>query len=266
MMAEQLELVAAPPPGLRPFWRYYGGKWRAAPLYPQPRHRRIVEPFAGAAGYSLRYADHDVVLVEKYPPIAEIWRWLIAATPHEVLSIPLVEHVDELPSWVPEAARFLVRYTLGVGLARMGNSLSQGFRNQALEHPTWTCGWDARQRASVASQVPFIRHWRVIEGDYTRARALLDARTTSFWDPPYFNKAGEKYPERPKGTPEQRAAWYAELGEHVRAAPGQVIACENEGATWLPFRAFGTFRRGLNKSEGSREVVYYQENGEQVNP
>jgi len=43
--------------GLRPFWRYYGGKWRAAPSYPSPRCETIIEPFAGAAGYSLRYPD-----------------------------------------------------------------------------------------------------------------------------------------------------------------------------------------------------------------
>lgn len=74
--------------GLRPFWRYYGAKWRIAPRYPAPRHRTIVEPFAGAAGYSLRYPDRDVILVEKYHVIAEIWRWLIAATPDEVRAIP----------------------------------------------------------------------------------------------------------------------------------------------------------------------------------
>lgn len=32
---------------LKPFWRYYGGKWRAAPSYPAPLHNTIVEPFAG---------------------------------------------------------------------------------------------------------------------------------------------------------------------------------------------------------------------------
>jgi hypothetical protein len=32
---------------LRPFWRYYGGKWRAAPRYPAPRYDTIIEPFAG---------------------------------------------------------------------------------------------------------------------------------------------------------------------------------------------------------------------------
>lgn len=82
---------------LRPFIRYYGGKWRVAPLYPAPLYRTIVEPFAGAAGYSLRHHRHDVVLVEKYPPLAEMWRWLIAAAPADVLRIPVVDHVDELP-------------------------------------------------------------------------------------------------------------------------------------------------------------------------
>ena len=41
---------------LRPFFCYYGGKWRAAPKYPPPEHDTIVEPFAGAAGYATRYA------------------------------------------------------------------------------------------------------------------------------------------------------------------------------------------------------------------
>lgn len=92
---------------LRPFWRYYGGKYRAAPRYPQPRHGTIIEPFAGSAGYALRYHRLDVVLVERYAVIAEMWRWLVAATAAEVLAIPDVEHVDALPGWVqkPTSAR-----------------------------------------------------------------------------------------------------------------------------------------------------------------
>ncbi len=35
---------------LKPFFCYFGGKWRAAPHYPTPKHAEIVEPFAGAAG------------------------------------------------------------------------------------------------------------------------------------------------------------------------------------------------------------------------
>ena len=50
---------------IRPFWKFYGGKWRAAPRYPRPLYSTIVEPFAGAAGYSTRYYQRDIILVEK---------------------------------------------------------------------------------------------------------------------------------------------------------------------------------------------------------
>ena len=94
--------------GIKPFWNYYGGKWRAALRYPSPRHGHIIEPFAGAAGYSLRYPDYDVTLVDAYPVIAGIWRYLIATPPGEIMLIPCVESVDDLPPWVPQEARWLV--------------------------------------------------------------------------------------------------------------------------------------------------------------
>ena len=101
-------------------------------------------------------------------------------------------------------------------------------------------------RDRVASQVDAIKHWRVIEGDYTEAP---DAEATWFIDPPYNNKAGSHYP------------WgcdkidYNALGQWCHQRRGQVIACENEGATWLPFRPFALLGRGLNKPEGSREAI-----------
>ena len=84
-----------------PFWCYYGGKFRAAPRYPKPAYGTIIEPFAGAAGYALRYPDLEVILVERYAVVAEMWRYLIGTTPEDVRRIPTVEHVDDLPGWVP---------------------------------------------------------------------------------------------------------------------------------------------------------------------
>ena len=69
---------------LRPFFCYYGGKWRAAPKYPAPEHDTIVEPFAGAAGYATRYPDRKVVLVERDPVIAGLWRYLTKVSPAEI--------------------------------------------------------------------------------------------------------------------------------------------------------------------------------------
>ena len=57
---------------IRPFFTFYGGKYRAAPRYPKPKHSRIIEPFAGSAGYSMRYPDLNVTLVDAAPVIAGV--------------------------------------------------------------------------------------------------------------------------------------------------------------------------------------------------
>lgn len=233
--------------GLKPFWWYYGGKWRAAKRYPVPTDT-IVEPFAGAAGYSLRYADRRVVLVEKYPVVAEIWRWLIGASRADVIAIPCVDHVDDLPARVPEGARALVGFCMNAATTAPRKSLSSGAL-RLREMGRHTQGWTDKRRAIVASQVEQIRHWRVIEGDYTQAP---DIPATWFVDPPYDNRAGRYYVHHDID--------YPALGDWCRTRRGQVIACENEGATWLPFKPFATFSRSVN-GKGSREVIWTNQQG-----
>lgn len=230
---------------LKPFWRYYGGKWRAAPHYPAPRHDTIIEPFAGAAGYSLRYPDRKIILVEKYPTIAEMWRWLIAVKPIEVRAIPAVDDVHDLPGWVPQGARSLVGFSMGIADHQPRRTLSAGRR--ALRAKQRQCeGWTVALRDRVAVQVEHIRHWTIIEGDYLQAPWQ---EATWFVDPPYCGKAGRHYVHH--------RVDYEQLGEVCRThLPGQKIVCENEGANWLPFRPFMTFTRGLNKPTGSREVLW----------
>lgn len=244
------------PDSLKPFWRGYGGKYRIAPLYPQPKFETIVEPFAFTAGYSLRYAKHRVILVEKNEVVAEIWRYLIGVRGSEVLRIPCVDAVADLPAWVPQGARDLVGFCLNAAMVSPCKTLSAGFRQQRYLHPSWSAGWDELHRARVAEQVERIKHWQVICGDYSLSPR---GRYTYFVDPPYNNAAGRKYPVRPKGTVEQIEAWYAQLGQWCQELPGQVIACENEGASWLPFERLGRMRHSINNGEGSREVVWIKE-------
>jgi hypothetical protein len=229
--------------GLKPFWRYYGGKWRAAPRYPAPRHRTIVEPFAGSAGYALRYHALDVVLVERYAVVAEMWRWLVGASASEVRAIPEVDHVAALPDWVPAGARHLVGFSMSSAVASPRSTLSVGKR-RLREQGRSMEGWNAALRERVARQVGAIRHWKVIEGDYTESP---DVEATWFVDPPYSNAAGSHYVHS--------AVDYPGLGAWCRARRGQVIACENAGATWLPFRPFAVLKAGPN-SAGSHEVVW----------
>lgn len=229
---------------LRPFWCYYGGKWRAAPRYPKPRYRTIVEPFAGAAGYSLRYPDHDVVLVEKYSVIAEMWRYLIAVKPSEVLAIPEVEHVDDLPSWVPAGARALVGFNLAQGAMAPRSKASPITLAHRRNQPTHARGWGSKMRARVAEQVEYIRHWRVIEGSYDLAP---DVEATWFVDPPY-QVAGKGYVHGAD------ALDFAALGAWCQKRAGQIIVCENACATWLPFVSLYETRTAMHGGANTEAV------------
>ena len=232
---------------LRPFWRYFGGKWRAAPRYPFPRHATIIEPFAGAAGYSMRYPHRRVILVEKYHVVAEIWRWLIGASEAEILSVPCVEAVDDLPAGVAQGARWLVGFSLNAATAHPCNVLSAGRKRMAEMGRNFE-GWNEAKRAQVASQVRAIRHWQVIEGDYTEAP---DLEATWFVDPPY-RTAGHHYVHGSDTID------YAVLGAWCQSRRGQVIACEaDDGADWLPFRRLGGIRGfGRDGADVSQEAIW----------
>jgi len=231
--------------GLRPFWCYYGGKWRRAPLYPAPRHRRLIEPFAGAAGYALRHHQHEVTLVEKYPVVAAIWRYLIAVPSREILSIREVEAVEDLPARVPQEARWLVGFCLNSACTSPRRVLSSGVR--AMSKRGVACGWNARRRQKVAEQVNLIRHWRVIEGDYSLA-PNVDA--TWFIDPPYRGQAGSHY------VYGSTQIDYDRLASWCRSRRGQVIACEAGDADWLPFTSHGETRGMSGRS--SREAAWFR--------
>jgi hypothetical protein len=232
---------------LRPFWRYYGGKWRSAPRYPAPVHGTIIEPFAGSAGYSLRYLELRVTLVERYHVIAEIWRFLIGVSESELLRIPCVESVDDLPTWVPDGGRWLVGFNMNTAGSQPRRTLSSGCR-KLLSAGRKRQGWNEAQRAMVASQLGAIRHWKIIEGDYSDAP---DVKATWFVDAPYQGRAGSHYVH---GS--AKIGWSA-LGLWCACRRGQVIVCEASGADWLPFMDFGTVKSGPNSKTGtSAEAIW----------
>ena len=235
-------MTSAPQVGRSPFWRYYGGKFRTGPRYPAPTYGTIIEPFAGAAGYAMRHAERNVILVERYAVVAEMWRFLIRASADEIRRIPVVEHIDDLPGWVPQGARSLVGFSLSSACTSPRRTLSAGkIKLRALGRQYE--GWCEAQRERVAAQVALIKHWTIIEGDYS---AAPDTAATWFVDPPY-QSAGRHYIHSEVDYP-ALAAW-------CRGRVGQVIACEAEGATWLPFRPFGATKAGP-ATRVSHEVIW----------
>lgn len=237
---------------LKPFFTFYGGKWRAAPHYPAPAHPTIVEPFAGSAGYSLRYPDRNIVLVERDPKIAATWRYLLSVTPAEILALPDVsddQTVDDLR--VCEEAKLLIGWWLNGGSAQPKKRPGSWMRR--ARGAGWASGgsqlfWRDRVRERIASQLEAVRHWRLIEGDYAQAP---DSVATWFVDPPYA-EAGKHYRFG------SRSIDYTALGSWCRERRGQTIVCENVGASWLPFQAWRDIKASEAKHGGkvSREAIW----------
>ena len=226
---------------LRPFFSYYGGKWRdALKYYPEPKHATIVEPFAGSAGFSLRYFARKVILYETDPVLAEVWRYLIRVRAKEILSIPNIgphESVDALK--VCQEAKWLVGLWLNRGAASPRKSPSKWMR-EGLRPGSF---WGDRVRQTIASQVDAIRHWEVHHASYSACPTPRAA--TWFVDPPY-QAAGRHY----RFGSEQLD--YASLATWCKSRPGQVIVCENKGATWLAFQDLAnvkTTRAGRRSKE-----------------
>jgi len=240
---------------LRPFFTFYGGKWRVAPFYKLPRYDTVIEPFAGSAGYSVRYSQKRVVLVEKDPLIAATWRYLFRVKPAEILALPDIDigqSVDDLT--VSQEARLLIGWWLNGGSAQPKKRPGSWMRQQMMNGGRgWVTGggqlsWGARVRDRIAKQLCAINHWGLIEGSYEEAPPW---EATWFIDPPYY-RAGKHYRFGSDRID------YADLGAWCRSCRGQVIVCEQVGADWLPFRPWRDVKASEAKYGGkiSHEAIW----------
>ncbi len=223
---------------LRPFFGYFGGKWRLAHHYPRPQHPTIIEPFAGSAGYSLHYADRQVILVEKNPVIVGVWRYLISGDPRRVRMLPDTPDATLLP-----AERALMGLWFAKAPTAPRNAPSAWARDPQYRGSSW---WGPRIRDRIADQMPAIRHWVVLQADYSHAPVTS---ATWFIDPPYLN-AGRVYPCGSKDIDYQR------LGAWCRQLPGQVLVCEAADANWLPFSALPGTQARLRKTSKHKEALW----------
>jgi hypothetical protein len=232
---------------LRPFFHRFGSKWRIALRYPPPAYDTIIEPFAGSAGYSLRYAHHQVILYEKDPIVVGIWDYLLHVSEAEIMALPSdISHVDELRH-VSQECRWLVGFWMNKGTTTPSKTASAWKRKYgAFQRGVY---WSPEVRQRIATQLKYIRHWKMTQACY---RDIPDLRATWLIDAPYNNESGEHYKYGRRGVD------YKELAEWCERRKGQIIVCENSGADWLPFRELGTFK---GQRKASHEVIWTNDEG-----
>lgn len=218
---------------------YFGGKYRIAPKYPKPLRDTIIEPFAGAAGYSTRYYQRKVILYDLDPVIYGVWDYLIKSSRQDILNLPL--GMDGFENQCQEA-KWLIGFWLGKGRAQPGKSPSSWMKGGTRPNSYW--GAVIRERIANDSQL--IKHWKIVNGSY---ETISNLEATWFVDPPY-QVAGKSY--------KFNKIDYGMLSEWCLERKGQAIVCENQGAGWLPFVDFVTTRSTprYNAVGVSKEVIW----------
>jgi len=204
-------------------WYYYGAKLKLVNKYPKPLFKKIIEPFAGSAQYSLKYWDNDVLLIDKYDKIIKIWKWLQQCSPQDILGLPVIDLDKTINDfkWDCEEAKWLVGFNLAMGAFEPRNKPTKW---TTTERPLR----QSNKLKLIADSLYKIKHWSFICGEYN---CIENVEATWFIDPPYM-KGGQCY--------KYHNIDYNELSNWVQGRNGQVIACGNSSDTWLPFSPIGS--------------------------
>ena len=200
---------------------YYGSKSKIVDYYPSPKYKRIIEPFAGSARYSLKYWQNDVLLVDKYDVIVKIWKWLQKCSSTDIKKLPRLKEGDDLRliNFDCEEARMLMGFLVSRGIATPNNIAVKWV---TTDRPNWI----NYRLTEIEKSLHKIKHWTIKLGTYDE---IQNVDATWFIDPPY-QFGGEHYKESSKNID------FAKLSEWCKSRNGQVIVCENTKADWLPFK------------------------------
>lgn len=218
-------------------FRYFGSKARLAPTYQSPKYDLIVEPFAGAAGYSMYWlqerSDLRCELIDCDPLVVEMWTHLFSMDPTE-----LWHHPDPVQGERTDDITYLI--------ATAGAFEWQTFaKHRSVKVTEWMARDFPGRKQICANTLARVRgRVDVRVGDYTDAP---DVAATWFIDPPY-QLDGSWYDSG-------NALDFPAIGEWAQTRRGQTIVCESQGATWMPFKPHRANRTVIDTQ--SIEVVWY---------
>lgn len=222
------------------FFSYYGSKAKIAKYYPSPKYGKIIEPFCGAANYSVIHFENDVLLTDLNEDVIGTWNYLKNATESDILGLPKFSAgLDIRTLSLSEDERRFCGWWVNRGNRSPCNIVSKfamGNSNGAE--------YFENVKRNVASNLYRIKHWKVELRDYS---TIENEKATWFIDPPY-TKGGEHYI---KNTID-----YNHLAEFSKTRDGRVIVCENENGKWMDFRPLVS-NTGVKST--LKEVIYLQD-------
>ena len=198
---------------------YYGSKSKIVQYYPQPTCDKIIEPFAGSARYSLRYWEKDILLVDKYKVIVDIWHYLQRASAKDILALPRLKPFEDIYEFnLSEIEILFMGFILQDAISTPARKVSPNWYKERPNKVNF-------KLERIAKDLYKIKHWKIIQGSY---EDLENENATWFIDPPY-QFGGEHYKESSKNIN------YDSLANWCKSRNGQVIVCENTKATWMNF-------------------------------
>lgn len=203
---------------------YYGSKSKIIQHYPPPKFNKIIEPFAGSARYALRFWQNDVLLVDKYSVITDVWNYLINATENDIKALP-DEIIDLRELKLSEPEKLLISFCIGRGRSTP--------RNVPGGYNSWK-----QDKKRIISDLHKIKHWKIIQADY---KDLENQKATWFIDPPY-QCGGEYYKKSNKNID------FKKLAKWCKSRKGQSIVCENTKADWMDFKPMIEMRGSTHKT------------------
>lgn len=218
---------------------YYGTKKKLSPNYPKPQFDTIVEPFAGAAMYSLfgNNWEKQVILNDKYDRVYQAWNFLI--------NHASIEDIKGLPG-------FKAGLKLDdLNISDEEKTLLGFYANPASAVPKKTVSkrgeisW-GRHKKYLIDNLYKVKHWKILNEDYNN---LENIEATWFIDPPY-QFGGQYY----HSSVSNNHMDYNELSEWCYSRNGEIIVCENDKADWLPFKPLVELNGQLHKT---MEVMYH---------
>jgi hypothetical protein len=246
------------------FFSYFGGKVGLANNYPAPNADDIViEPFAGAAGYSTYHEVKKVYLFDLFPTIVETWQFLIDAANDEAVRQqlcdlpvgPFYRWDNPIPTDIPLGAQYLIGFweTQSQAYPSRWQQSPRVYENGKPRPKNRGGLWNQRTKERIIEQLPKIKDWKVYHGSYADSVGILEAEgldlSNVVWhiDPPYQN-GGKRYKKSSNDID------FDALGNWVKSLPGRVMVCERDPANWLDFDHLMTAKNASNKEY--RELVW----------